>query len=941
MNAIYYLNPLDRSATLDLGAVKNGDSIRAILCRNFGADFDFMLPTIVVVNGVPVLRENWQEKILTGNCIVEFKAVLGYAYIPYALAALAFAVSVYTYLNMPDTPEQQNDAERVELIGGQRNVARIGDPIPVIYGTYRVYPDVAAITFSDFVGNDQYLYQLFCVGHGDFDIVEEPRIDDTLFSSFGGAEYAVYAPGQHQNMIFPTNVVTSPEVQQNEILGLNEWRYVSVFYSTGNDIVTFDAATKTIKSNNGGSNKKDSDLNLSKLSLQVGTQITVSGSASNDGTYTVASFIDGVITVDEPIVDETFATGVSSSVTIERADQGYSGWYVANAAGTQANKLKVDFGFLTGLLRIESDGDKNGVTATWDFEYQKIDDSGTPVASPVVVNLEKSAKTSDAIIVTHEQTVSAGRYQVRARKTSKKWFRENGQNTLSWMQSRAYITGSNNFGDVTMLAVILKSSGGVSSGGSNRVNLLVQRKTSAYNPATQLLDAATANNSIAWAALDVLMSSYGGNKTLSQIDVDALYLIDQQLQSRGDTIGIEIKQRKSMWSILQEICRLGRFKPVNNNGYITFIRDEQNVNPNLPLFTPANMLPDSYSETVTYKSGGSDDNDYLIVEYQDKDKDYKTNEVECSIPTSTKLKPKKLVLRGCVDRDQAYREGMYMLANQYYRRKRISFSTEMEGFLLNFGDHILVGHDIDFNQFGVIDSWDALTNTATVSELPAFATGTNYIAIRDKYGNSSGAILCYQGANSNEIILDTAPAYEPQSGDMYSFGLLTDIHSEYVVLGIEPDGDNTVKISAVIESQSVHTADGLASTPANYTDQNLDKVTAVPVINNVFATADDVNQILFVNWTSSAGAVNFEVEILVENTDQWQKVGFSKNNKMQYAYEQDAITEVRVRGWSDQIAGPWATTLVGLGGVAVLTTESGFYLTTESGEYLTTEAGTP
>ena len=47
-------------------------------------------------------------------------------------------------------------------IGAQGNSARLGSPIPVIYGRHQVFPDFAAMPYTEYAGNEQYLYQLFC-----------------------------------------------------------------------------------------------------------------------------------------------------------------------------------------------------------------------------------------------------------------------------------------------------------------------------------------------------------------------------------------------------------------------------------------------------------------------------------------------------------------------------------------------------------------------------------------------------------------------------------------------------------------------------------------------------------------------------------------------------------------------------------------------------------
>ncbi|MCF1458977.1 MAG: hypothetical protein LPH21_15935 [Shewanella sp.] len=49
----------------------------------------------------------------------------------------------------------------------QGNAARLGSPIPVNYGRMRIYPDFAAAPYTEFESNEQYLYQLFCIGQGE------------------------------------------------------------------------------------------------------------------------------------------------------------------------------------------------------------------------------------------------------------------------------------------------------------------------------------------------------------------------------------------------------------------------------------------------------------------------------------------------------------------------------------------------------------------------------------------------------------------------------------------------------------------------------------------------------------------------------------------------------------------------------------------------------
>lgn len=101
-------------------------------------------------------------------------------------------------------------------LSAQGNSARLESAIPVQYGRLQVFPDFAALPYVEYYGNEQYLYQLFCIGAGEYDI-EAIRIEDTPISSFGEITTEIVQPGGSLTL-FPANVVTSVEVSGQEAL---------------------------------------------------------------------------------------------------------------------------------------------------------------------------------------------------------------------------------------------------------------------------------------------------------------------------------------------------------------------------------------------------------------------------------------------------------------------------------------------------------------------------------------------------------------------------------------------------------------------------------------------------------------------------------------------------------------------------------------------------
>jgi len=65
----------------------------------------------------------------------------------------------------------------------QGNQARLEAAIPEHFGRHIAYPDFAAQPYQEYAGNEQYLYQLLCIGRGEYDI-EAIRVEDTPISSF-------------------------------------------------------------------------------------------------------------------------------------------------------------------------------------------------------------------------------------------------------------------------------------------------------------------------------------------------------------------------------------------------------------------------------------------------------------------------------------------------------------------------------------------------------------------------------------------------------------------------------------------------------------------------------------------------------------------------------------------------------------------------------------
>lgn len=217
---------------------------------------DTKQPFICIYNGQPLLRKDWGQCV-GDNDVVTFiirppqgggggsnpmKLILTIG-LMYATGPLASAITgmesglmfslvkagiglagnalINSAFGTPNQPSNRTAADLAAPsptydLSAQGNVSRLGDPIPVQYGTLKTFPNYAAEPYAEYAGNEQYLYQLLCItqGYADIDAI---FIGDTPISSFPEVTYEVVQPGGSVTL-FPDDVHTSSDVTGQEVL---------------------------------------------------------------------------------------------------------------------------------------------------------------------------------------------------------------------------------------------------------------------------------------------------------------------------------------------------------------------------------------------------------------------------------------------------------------------------------------------------------------------------------------------------------------------------------------------------------------------------------------------------------------------------------------------------------------------------------------------------
>jgi hypothetical protein len=651
----------------------------------------------------------------------ELAASFGYSgAVATSVASTAIAVTGSIIVNalvplpnqsLPNATASSSSPSPTYSLQARGNYGRLSQPIPVVYGQHLIYPDLAAMPYTEYVNNEEYLHQLHVIGIGHFQF-EELSIDDSPIASFEEVQAQVIEPGG-QNTLFNNDVVTAAEVTGQELIAVAD---------TGGSII---------------------------------------------------------------------------------------GPFALNPAGTQVNQIGIDVVMMRGLYYATDGGTLDSRTVQWRVEARTINDDGDATSGWLHLADEfYSAATNTAQRRTYKYGVGAGRYEVRVQRLDTKDTSTRAGHELRWGQAKGYLVNPTLPPDLTLLALRMRATDNLSQRSSRLVNCLVTRKLPVWSKTTGW-SAPQATRSIAWAFADAARSRYGAGLPDAKIDLNALARLDGVWFARGDTFNGVFDQNLTVWDAMGQIARAGRAVPFLQGGIVRIVRDEPKTIP-VALFSTRNIVRSSLK--IQYVMPGDATADAVTVEYFNP-KSWKPDEVTVALAGSALSKPARLKLFGCTDKFQAMREGKYIAAANRYRRRIITFRTELEGLIPTYGDLVAISHDMpSWGVSGEALSWDGASKVLVCSERLPWQTGANhYIALRRVDGSVTEPIGVTRGVTERHAVLQLAPsiAIQTSGGEErthFAFGVGQTWAQMARVMSVKPRAD-LVEVTCVAESTAVHTAD--------------------------------------------------------------------------------------------------------------------------------------
>ena len=118
---------------------------------------------------------------------------------------------VNTLIPAPEDDDQDDAGSPTYALAGGSNRARHYAPLPLIFGQHRVFPDYGAKPFTEFLGSDQWLFQVFNFGLSDVTL-SDFKIGDNPLANFGSMVLAndlEISDSTGALSLFPGNVDTA------------------------------------------------------------------------------------------------------------------------------------------------------------------------------------------------------------------------------------------------------------------------------------------------------------------------------------------------------------------------------------------------------------------------------------------------------------------------------------------------------------------------------------------------------------------------------------------------------------------------------------------------------------------------------------------------------------------------------------------------------------
>lgn len=722
-----------------------------------------------------------------------------------AIGAAAFAVAGAALVNavfaaqnpalsMNGQTGQYSQSSPTYSLSGGSNRMRPYESMPVIMGVHRFFPDAGAKPYTEYHGEDQYLYQIFHLGLSNA-AFSDWKIGTTPLSSY--QEYAWHYPDQNGRInAFPGNV---DSVAGAELLNSAGWIYRSTSPDTYR--IGIDIEGALYYANNSGG--------LDGTSVQLRIQYKPSNSSTWLEPSTVYAQGNG------------FVTGHywTRNVWIEEGHWEYYGddW---NSWSEWRD------------------------TSHYESRTDWISGSGGTV---IISGASQSPKRATLFI-----DVPTGTYDVRIIRDTGDSSDARLQNKTNWSTLRSYQADTAGYVGQNRIGLTIRASEQL-SGVVQQMSVLATANARYWNGAWQW---GPTSNPAHWF-MDFAIGRYDGAGKLtyglgmpeSQIDLAALNTWANFCTIEGLTFNAVLDDDRTAADMLMAIARCGFGSPTWASGKLGAVWDSRNATP-VGAFGMSNIIKGSFEVNYITEQLAEE----IIVRFTNPDKDWIQDEVRVTVPgIANPVRASTVDLYGCTSARMAGKFANYLAAQQKYRKRRISWDADFEGLTVQRGDVVLLSHDL--TQWGYSGRIvEQVGNTLTLDRTVPRNGSLDYLMIKRPDGTMTTYRVKADSGNQHVVELTSTPNMHNgrlPMDHMWFFSPLATPGKKVKILSIQPVSESRVKIVATDEDPQFYAAwDGTWSEAGNSTllPNAVPQVSNLAISEHLVKTAVGVQAEVTAKW---------------------------------------------------------------------------------------------
>ncbi|MYZ44224.1 host specificity factor TipJ family phage tail protein [Schauerella aestuarii] len=583
-------------------------------------------------------------------------------------------------LPKPSTPAlaQQNADAPSFAIGAASNRSRPFEPMMVVFGRHRVYPDLAGNPHTFYQGDDQFLNQAFHFGVQEEIDITDLRIGDTPIVNYQGVEIQRSAHDGQLTLV-PDNVDT---LQGFDLLFADGWNARITPADTYHVQVELVGQVYKVNPQTGAFESNAVEVQVEYRSYPEGNWVPIGG-------YT-----------DPVYATHYWALGVYSNAN---DDQNNRYWtqirYGSLNAADHVNGEQYQECFTSG------GGDVGETQYCTTYEWRWLPHPyqlGRPwsgVAPDPLIGYTTTSNTrligssSKPVRMTVSFNTGHGQYEVRVRKMNEDVATSLESNAVSVSQIRAYQDTPADYTGQTRLGVRVRATAQL-NGSIAQLNGMVEAKCNTFNGTTWTIKH---TRNPAWWFLRFAVGHrdgdgnrvWGCGMLYSEVELDAIYAWAAWCHARGLTFDYVLTQQKTSHEMLSMIARAGRASYTWQTGKLGVIWDAANQ-PYVGMIGPYNIKAGTFE--VSYADATVDE---IVGTFINPARNWEADEVRVRVPGAPMLNsPLKLDLEGTTDAALAGREVNLIAASQLFHRRRVVWEMDIEGMMCTRGDVVQVSHDL-------------------------------------------------------------------------------------------------------------------------------------------------------------------------------------------------------------------------------------------------------